>query len=174
MKNRFVFLALVACGPAFVLAGACGGSDNSNADGGNDATMGNDAANDANTGSDTNAADGPSDASNNDTGTEAGTDSGCAGMATGACFQCCAMEDPDASAALATQAIACACTTPGDCTTACGASLCKTKPTAPDTACLKCLASPDAGDCIKNAESVACGDADTACQAVVGCFKSCK
>jgi hypothetical protein len=39
---------------------------------------------------------------------------------------------------------------------------------------LKCLADPDAGDCVQKAESAACGDADTTCQAIVGCFKTCK
>ena len=148
---------------------ACGGDDAAvgKTDGGGDGTTTDDSGSDFDSGGGDSAV---SDSGNREGG---GADAGpCIGLDSG-CFACCAEQDPDASVELAASAIDCACNTPGDCHDACKTTLCKGSPTAPNAACLACIASADAGNCIKNAETTVCGS-NASCMATVDCFTQCK
>ena len=156
------FFALLVIGTSSAgLLAACGG-DSSNVDGGADATT-----------SDAPSNDGASDVATNDTGTNdsgsdtGATDGGCS-PGTG-CRACCAAEYPDAEAFFANLEEKCACTTPGDCSSACSATLCTGA--APDPACLKCLRDPDAGDCEK--KGLGGCVASPACHPLAVCVQAC-
>ena len=160
MNHRFLITLCLASSSALALfVSACGGSDNSNADAGNDATT-NDATNDA-------VADTSNDTNNGDAGPDAAPDGSC-GAGAG-CRACCAGLYPDAAAAVLANETTCACTTPGDCATPCANSLCNNK--ASSNACNQCLRNVDAGDC-QNSAATACKN-DTACAPFVTCLAQC-
>jgi hypothetical protein len=162
MRHHRLFVLLTFSSLAG-LAVYCGGDNNQNPDGGNDATT-NDAS-----GMDVVVADTGSDTSNNDTGTmDAGAD-GCAmGMA---CRACCDMAYPTAAMEIRTDEQTCACSTPGDCEAGavCGNNLCMNK--AASMACTACLRDPDAGGCQAAAVNKCKGD--TACAPYVTCIGGC-
>jgi hypothetical protein len=140
---------------------ACGGSDNTNVDGGNDATT-NDVANDTQ-GADT----GGNETGGNDGGTDAVADSGC--PQGNGCRACCAAAYPDATAAFAADEETCACTTPGDCKQPCQNTLCMGKQ--PSGQCTACLGNKDAGDC--TAIAVAACIQSPSCQPLAQCVAQC-
>jgi hypothetical protein len=154
---------------SIVAIGACGGSgDDSVGPGASDATIVDGATGDSGDTTGDSASDG---GSITDTGTPT-PDSGSCATDDGGCFKCCSAEDPDAAAALAADAIDCACTTPGDCQTACADTVCRHPAKAPDGKCSKCLVSADAGACLETAKTAACGSSVT-CDDVVTCLQSC-
>jgi hypothetical protein len=166
MTQRF-FLGSIIVSSSLVAAmmGACGG-DSSTGDAGPDSTTNDSAANDA--GNESSANDAGSDTGNDSSPpSEAGSD---AGGCDGGCYVCCAAEDPMAAQKLFEGAVACGCTTPGDCKMACAASLCATTPKKPDKACIDCLLSADAGSC---GESAAMSCADAGCGPVAACMEAC-
>jgi hypothetical protein len=108
-----------------------------------------------------------------DSGTPTPDSGSCADLSDGGCFRCCSADDPDAAAVIEESALACACTTPGDCKTECADTLCKRpKQAAPDAKCDKCLAQTDAGGCFAKAKTTACGSS-TSCDDVAACFATC-
>lgn len=146
-----------------MLVGACGGGDNSGADGG-DATTGGDVATDTST----------SDTAANDTGTNdtGANDTGTAGSCADAgfqCRQCCAGLYPDAAAFLLANEETCACMTPGDCQTECDANLCQGK--APNNQCNGCLRNAEAGACAAN--GLAACVMDLQCAPLAQCEQGC-
>lgn len=160
MKHRFiVLLALGSASACAWLVSACSGDTNTTDGGGNDATTNDVATNDT----------GTSDTGKTDTGTDGGGGGDAACAPGPGCRNCCAGLYPDAAAGFLASEQACACTTPGDCKTACGNSLCQNKP--PNGGCQACLADKDAGDCFTVA-AVACLN-DPNCQALAACVSSC-
>lgn len=163
MQHRFIILvcSIVAAGYAV----ACGGAENSDLDGGGDATT-NDAANDASPPVDSGGGDVATDAPANDTGVP---DSGCSKGA--GCRACCAQAYPDAAALFESTEENCACTTPGDCKNECANSLCKGNQPNAQSPCEACVLSKDAGSCFETA-AAACATTPE-CGKFAGCVAGC-
>ena len=162
MKHRLmILLALGSASACAWLVSACSGSDNTTVDGGNDATTSDVATSDT----------GTTDTGTTDTGTNKDgavvPDAGCTKGFN--CQQCCANAYPDAAAFFEATEQQCACTTPGDCKTACGNTLCQGKQAS--FMCNGCLTNKDAGDC-RAAAVTACLN-DTQCAALAACVASC-
>ncbi len=166
MNTRLiVLLSLASASLCAVLVSACGGSDNTTGDGGDDATTNGDTSNDTNVNPDTSA----NDTGTNDTGTnDTGASGPCADAGFG-CRQCCVGLYPDAAAILLANEETCACTTPGDCATACASSLCQAK--APNNQCSACLRNADAGNC--GVSGIAACETDPQCKPLADCEIGC-
>lgn len=164
-QRHLALLALASASVCAVVFTACGGGDNTNGDGGNDATtdvVGNDSPQGNDTGTDT----GGNDAGND---VVQGNDAGCAPGP--GCRQCCAQKNPDAAAIFLTAEETCACTTPGDCNTqqTCKQNLCNGGQA--NQNCTACLNDKDAGDCF-NVAAAACIQ-NAACQPLAACVAQC-
>jgi hypothetical protein len=163
-RRLVVLLAIVSASGLAALVGACGGSDSTAVDGGNDATT-------QDTGTtDTGATDtgGPETSGGPDA---AGGDAACQGLGNFGCRACCAALYPDAAAFFLDQERTCACTTPGDCKgpAVCGNNLCNGQN--PSGPCNNCLRNADAGGCNVVAATACLGD--PSCAPLATCVADC-
>ncbi|CAN5796877.1 hypothetical protein BH09MYX1_BH09MYX1_50550 [soil metagenome] len=156
------FVSLAAAG---TLA-ACSGSDTTTppgADAGTDATQNQDS------GSDGAAQDAAVDAPVATDGSNADGGDDCSKLAKAQCQQCCIQAHPNV-VILQTEAIKCACQTPGLCKTDCAATLCAQK--GADQTCSACIQSADAGNCLQQAAAACASDND--CAQGIQCGQGCK
>ena len=155
MKRIFLFACIALPGALAAQLAACGGTDASVTDGGDDATT-----------SDAPTADAP-------TATDAAdaepVDDG--GACDAGCRACCRLAHPEAGVIIRADEKQCACAKPGDCEAGavCGNNLCADQKET--LSCVACLDDPDAGDCTQKALAKCAVQPE--CAALEACIVAC-